>query len=517
MALGIAERRARAAGIGTSIRARLFSLSTPSTLALVALLVFATVARVHDLGARSLWVDELFSVGLAVQDLSTILFVLYGEEANMALYYFVMSIWVRLVGGDASEFWLRLPSVAFGVASIWALYALGSEIDRPFAGLAAAAVASVNAYHVAISQEARAYSLWALLVALSWLWLIRAVGRGQRRLWLSYALCVALAFYAHIFTIFLVLAQVAYVALHSHRSLVASHVASGLVVAVLCLPWVPFFIENHNAGQILHVREADAADLLDLFRLFGGADRLVWLGYLTLGVLAVAAAIVGWRRSRDRAALLRRVAPLLWLVVPVLAIFFASYVNPMFKDRYIFAAMPAFPLLAGLGVAAIRPPVVAIGVLASVAALSLGPLLGDFRVRQDENWRAAVAYLETNAQPDDGWIFISKRGQLGYEYYAGWLGRPAQPRPRPAVLEDFSWHDLATAETNYRGLASGTRRLPQFTAQHSRIWLVLSHEFDATFGGDTSASIRDWLTRNGYAARQRTFQGIRVLLYQRLT
>ena len=43
------------------------------------------VLRVHDAGVRSLWVDELFSVGLATQDLRTILMVLYGEEANMTL------------------------------------------------------------------------------------------------------------------------------------------------------------------------------------------------------------------------------------------------------------------------------------------------------------------------------------------------------------------------------------------------------------------------------------------------
>ena len=49
------------------------------------------VLRVHDAGVRSLWVDELFSVGLATQDLRTILMVLYGEEANMTLYYLLMA------------------------------------------------------------------------------------------------------------------------------------------------------------------------------------------------------------------------------------------------------------------------------------------------------------------------------------------------------------------------------------------------------------------------------------------
>src|SRR5687767_11242788 len=87
------------------------------------------VLRVHDAGVRSLWVDELFSVGLATQDLRTILMVLYGEEANMTLYYLLMAVWLKIVGGSASEIWMRLPSVVFGAGGIWAIYRLGSRLN----------------------------------------------------------------------------------------------------------------------------------------------------------------------------------------------------------------------------------------------------------------------------------------------------------------------------------------------------------------------------------------------------
>jgi hypothetical protein len=67
----------------------------------------------------------------------------------------------------------------------------------------------------------------------------------------------------------------------------------------------------------------------------------------------------------------------------------------------------------------------------------------------------------------------------------------------------------------YRALTSGTTRLPDFSARHPRIWLVVSHEFDSTFDGDTSEAVRTWLSRRGYSARQRSFQNVRVLLYER--
>ena len=148
-------------------RVRAWAGAPGLTLALGTVLALATMLRLHELGARSLWVDELVSVGLATQDLGTILFVLYGEEANMTLYYLVMRGWVLLVGGGASEAWMRLPSALFGVASLWALYRLGADLDRPPTGVLAALLGAVNAYHVGMSQEARAYSLWALFTTLS--------------------------------------------------------------------------------------------------------------------------------------------------------------------------------------------------------------------------------------------------------------------------------------------------------------------------------------------------------------
>jgi hypothetical protein len=151
----------------------------------------------------------------------------------------------------------------------------------------------------------------------------------------------------------------------------------------------------------------------------------------------------------------------------------------------------------------------------AVVGLSLVPWWNGLEIRQSENWRAAVAYLDASAQPDDGWIFISKRGQLGYEYYGGWLGGGRPGVARPDILEGFSWDDLAESEAYYRALTSGTSRLPAFTARHPRIWLVLSHEFDSTFDGDTSEAVRSWLSRRGYGARQRSFQNVRVLLYER--
>jgi 4-amino-4-deoxy-L-arabinose transferase-like glycosyltransferase len=483
--------------------------------ALAVVLVVGLVLRLRDLGVRSLWVDELFSVGLAAQSPSTILTVLYGEEANMTLYYAIMYLWVRLVGPSAGEVWMRLPSVIFGVAGIWALYRLGARLDRPLTGLMAAGFAAVNAYHVEMSQEARAYTLWALLATLSWVALLDAFDAGSRRAWLRYVAWTTVAFYAHFFTVFAIAAQVVVVAIRSRVSEWRILVVSGICVVGLCVPFLPFFMENSDGSQILHVRTSTGVDLFNLLRLFAGASTPSIVAYGVLGVVGVGVGVWRAARTRSQADLGRVLVPLLWLLVPVLTIFLLSYVKPMFKERYLFAAMPAFPLLAALGLMALRPALLRLLVGLVVMGLATVPIVDGLEIRQSENWRGAVAHLEASVQPDDGMIFISKRGQLGYEYYGGWLdgGRPGAVRPD--FLESFDWIDLANSQEYYRGITSGTSRLPEFAARHPRIWVVLSHEFDSTFDGDTSEALRAWLSRRGYAARLRSFQNIRVLLYER--
>jgi len=484
----------------------------------VVVVVAGFVLRLRDLGVRSLWVDELFSIGLAAQHPRDIVTVIYGEEANMTLYYVFMFFWVRVVGASADEFWMRLPSVVFGMLGAWALFRVGARLDRPLTGLLAAAFLAVNAYHVEMSQEARAYTMWALLVTLSWDALIDALDGSGRRAWILYVAWTTVSFYAHFFTLFVIMAQVLVVAVHARLPAWRALIVSGIAVGLLCLPFLPFFVANSDGSQILHVRRSDLGDLWDLLRLFAGASTWLLWSYGALALIGAAAMIVRARRSHKRGQIARALAPLLWLLVPVLVIFLGSYVKPMFKERYLFAAMPAVPLLAALGVMALRPLLIRTAIALAIGLAALMPLYDGLEIRQSENWRGAVAHLEAGAQPGDGWIFISKRGQLGYEYYAGWLAGDRPAAERPDILEPFGWDELAASEAYYRGLTpEGMAALPEFAARHRRIWLVLSHEFDSTIGGDTSEPVRSWLSRRGYGARQRTFQNVRVLLYERRT
>jgi len=95
------------------------------------------------------------------------------SESAPPLYYALAWLWTQLTG--TGEVGLRSLSALTGVATIPVAYLLGVELRGRRTGIAAAALVAVNPMLLWYSQEGRAYSLLALLTALSFLYFLRAL------------------------------------------------------------------------------------------------------------------------------------------------------------------------------------------------------------------------------------------------------------------------------------------------------------------------------------------------------
>ena len=486
-------------------------LAAREWMALVILSALALAFRLWDIGQRGFWLDELSAVGtsaLSFADLVQALTV----EANMTLYYWVLFVWLRIVGFGAPEGLIRALSAVLGTAAVPLVYLLGRRLHSPVAGLAAAGLLAVNGFHVLMSQEARAYAALSTLTVGSYLLLDRALQRRGWRDWIFHAVVTSLAFYCHFYTVFTILAQGMFVVSRRSRTALIGLVGSGLVMASLLAQLVPFFIRQSHGAKLSHLVPPDAADLLEFLVNYSGASLPALALYVALAAIGCFAA------GRARPRVYRNALLLTWFGLPLGLALAISVVRPIFNDRYLFAVLPALPLLAGIGLARLPRPV-GLATFVLLGGLSVWALQGDLEARRAEQWREAVSYATSNAQRGDGWIFVSKWGQNGFEYYAGWHWGTNPAAPYADVFEPFDWREAYTVP-KYRGVLS-LSDLDRFAAGHPRIWLVLSHEFDGGAGGpraepvDTSAPVRDWLTRHGYSASQRQFRFVRVLLYQR--
>ena len=147
---------------------------------------------------ESYWTDELWSLDASGMDFKTMFGARLQSEQNPPLYYLTLWVWNRLTGSVA-EIPVRSLSLIFSIATIVALWRLGSLIRHRAVGVIAAVLMAVSGIGIHYSVEARGYGMSTMFVALSlapWISLVAQRDRIARHAFL-FALFGSLAGFAH--------------------------------------------------------------------------------------------------------------------------------------------------------------------------------------------------------------------------------------------------------------------------------------------------------------------------------
>jgi len=193
--------------------------------AVLGLAVGAAAVRFFALGHQSFDHDEAVTAGRVLQSsLWDTLSVLPASERTPPLYYTLAWAWSRAFG--VHEAALRSFSALAGTLVVPVIFGAARRLVSTGTGLAAALLAAVSPMLVYNAQDARAYSLGVLLVALELLLFARALHRPSAGRLAGWALAGALAAATHYFTLF-VSAPMAVWLLIAHRSRWGPRVAVG--------------------------------------------------------------------------------------------------------------------------------------------------------------------------------------------------------------------------------------------------------------------------------------------------
>jgi mannosyltransferase len=200
---------------------------------LLALILLAAALRLPTLGRQSYWYDEVVTVNLLDSGLRGLLHGIRASESAPPLYYVVAWFWARPFG--TGEVGLRLLSAFLGIATVPVAYLCGRALVSARAGLSVAALAAVSPALIWYSQEARAYSLFVLLSALSFLFFVLARQQPSGRNLFLWSATSCLALMTHYFAVFLVLAEAAWLlaAMGFRKRLVMALAAVGATSAAL--------------------------------------------------------------------------------------------------------------------------------------------------------------------------------------------------------------------------------------------------------------------------------------------
>lgn len=245
------------------------------------------------------------TVGKLVRSLET-------EDAQHPPLFYVAEYAAVRALGDSTTAW-RLLATLFGVACIPAAFLLARDLfEDAAAGLLAAALTAVSPIARIYSEQAREYSLLALLTLLSTDAVVRASRRNRPRDWLVYAVLAAAALYASPLAAPLLAAHGIFVLATSLRRtprVAASYLVSVGAATVAYAPWLYQLVVHRDGIANENVWTATPWSFGQLAAkwVFNAGATFFDLEYLNLrwtvafAVIAATAAYAVWRGAREAA------------------------------------------------------------------------------------------------------------------------------------------------------------------------------------------------------------------------
>lgn len=462
-------------------------------LAVVAAVSLLSLAiRLYNLGVPNITPDEWFSLRIAREGPIWLLELSRYFEPHPPLYYFGFMLTVGAAG--ESEFAMRFLSVACGVLTVPAGYALGRALLGSSAGVALALLLAVNPYQVAQAQNARGYTLMTLLIVVSTYLLVVALRRGRRHHWVAYGLVCTAMLYTHYSAGLVWLSHAALIlalALPSklpRRGVLLPWVKSQLITLVLFGPWVIYALPLLTTYRGFYPDPVTPIEMLRRTLVTYAAGQQVDAAgkALALAVLALAClgCVFAWRRNSMAA-----VVGGLGVAVPLAIAAAAFTVRPMFEERYLVVLAPAYLLLAAFGTAAVwrLNRVLGAATLVAVVCASL--------------YNVGLYYPQAAGSRSD------------YRALAGWVSAVGQPdevivASGHGVAELFSYYYRGPLPLYIAGNDDARKVLEEVMARRpDGIWFLPYCDTE------TDVIATDILSRVGYAADGRWFNNAQFKYY----
>jgi len=448
------------------------------------------------LGDAQLWRDELAAWSGASRPVGDLLRMVGNIDAVSGAYYLFLHYWIALFGDSVTA--LRAPSVLAMAAAAGFTAALGTRLYDARAGLLAGLLFAVLPSTSRYAQEARSYAFVSCFAVLATLLLVAALHRPTRLRWLGYTAAVALLGLMNLVALTLLAGHLVLVALSLRgRDRRWWHWAVTVAVAGLLVAPLALLGLGQQSQQLNWVDTPAPGELLALP---GALTQAAAVGGMLLGLAAVGLGL----RARPGIALAACV------LAPVVLVFAAAQLTPLWVVRYLVFTLPFACLLAGAALAGLRLTY-ALLVLAVLAVLG-APAQAALRRTHEWPRSAAIDYaaaagaVAAGQRPGDGIVYSPRTGSwpmldLAMEYHL----RDDRPRDVLAATGRRERADLWVGECP---------RPAECLAGVERVWLLVRGDHD-----DPVAALADGkrdALRAGYRVeRSRQLPGLTLALLVR--
>jgi mannosyltransferase len=255
-----------------------------------------------------------------------------------------------------------------------------------------------------------------LLVLASTWFFVRAVQEDHERDWLLWVVFSTIAFYSHLFSCLVLLAQAASLLALREPRIWRRMIFHALLILALSAPGLSFVLRGtpHGPSRPDWPR-ATPKQVLHLALFLGGSGEKV----IFSAILWIAAVGAIWRdrvRKLKPEVLWRGFLLIVWAVVPVAILALVSIRIPLFVQRYMIFCLPATIMLAGRGMIALPKRHLGLWLVLALCVSSIVNIFMGYR-KPREDWRSATAAVLASAQPGDAVLIYPDYARSGFDYY----------------------------------------------------------------------------------------------------
>lgn len=384
---------------------------------LLLIILLGAILRIYDLGSESIWLDEAYTIEISKHGpVEIIKEILRDNENHPPLYYSIMHYWIKLFGDSA--FSVRFPSVIFGVLSIIAVYKMAKLLFNKNTALLSALILATSVMLIELSQEARSYSLFALLSILSFYFFTKLL--KQQSFWICalYIISSLLLLSSHYYAVFVLIAQNIFIFTNfllsrEYKSLsLGRWVLLQLILFVLYLPHLYLIAQAGATKEGLWLSAPSLKEVPGAVLAYSGS----WPLFVLFSIFSVFAvfnlisvfrlkSLNGYIRSQyDKSGetelpYIQKIYLLvLWISIPIIIPFLISVmITPMYQVRYAVCGAAAFFIIVAKGIESFgnkRILAVLTGIVLIFSFLNIREYYLKIHKHQ---WRETVAYLESAA------------------------------------------------------------------------------------------------------------------------
>lgn len=393
---------------------------------IIFILVLGLILRILSLN-QSLWLDEAINT-LAAKNYSFFDLITKYAPADFHPpgWFIIIWFWTKIFG--YSEIAVRIPSVIFGVLTIWVVYLIGKKISSKEVGIIGAILICLNPLHIYYSQEARMYALATLAVCINIYFVIKIL-RDEKTDLLFLIFSNLLVLSSDYIAYFIFPAQLIFLLFSKKKGIIKKWLLAMAISLMLGIWWIPIFLNQLNAGSVLSSR-------LPSWKLIvGGFDfktlPLTFVKFIigrislsnkflyTLILLPLSSLFLYliWRGVRV-ANNFSKYLLLSWIVIPPVIATIISVFVPVYSYFRVLFIIPSFVMLIAIGISSFKSGmkylllsfVILIEVFCTAVYL-INPAY------QREDWRGMVAFFKKKV-PNSIILFESSGTLPPFDYYS---------------------------------------------------------------------------------------------------